>query len=118
MTGQPWATRKLWLKLLVGVITGNGLKQARLGVTMASIPGLSEEFLEAFEGMDVSAFVRVEEDGTLFARPTTRNTGVWQGAVESQGGILDAWYEPENPQAMADACDIAATIIRDAIAEE
>ena len=93
-------------------------KQARLGVTMASIPGLSEEFLEAFEGMDVSAFVRVEEDGTLFARPTTRNTGVWQGAVESQGGILDAWYEPENPQAMADACDIAATIIRDAIAEE
>ena len=94
------------------------MKQARLGVTMAGMPGISDEFVNAFEGMDVSAFVRVEEDGTLFARPTTRNTGVWQGAVESQGGFLDAWYEPENSQAMADACDRAASIIRESIAAE
>ena len=79
-------------------------KQARLGVTMASIPGLSEEFLEAFEGMDVSPFVRVEEDGTLFARPTTRNTGVWPGAVEAPGGSLAAWWEPEDNPATAAYC--------------
>jgi len=94
------------------------IKQARLGVTMAGMPGISDEFVSAFEGMDVSAFVKVEENGTLFARPCTRNTGVWQGAVESQGGFLDAWYEPENSQAMADACDRAASIIRESIAAE
>ncbi|MBR4211979.1 MAG: sugar ABC transporter substrate-binding protein, partial [Oscillibacter sp.] len=49
-------------------------KQAELGVTMAAIPGISDAFSDAFPGMDVSAFNRIEDEGTLFFRPYTRNT--------------------------------------------
>ena len=92
------------------------VKQAELGVTMAGIPGISEAFANAFEGMDVSAFTKVEEDGTLYARPGTRNSGVWQTPMKQAGGFLDAWQDVENPQAMSDACDRVAKMIRDAIA--
>ena len=94
------------------------VKQAELGVTMAGIPGISEAFANAFEGMDVSAFTKVEEDGTLYARPGTRNSGVWQTPMKQAGGFLDAWQDVENPQAMSDACDRVANMIRDAIAAE
>ncbi len=94
------------------------VKQAELGVTMAGIPGISEAFANAFEGMDVSAFTKVEEDGTLYARPGTRNSGVWQTPMKQAGGFLDAWQDVENPQAMSDACDRVAKMIRDAIAAE
>ena len=53
------------------------IKQAELGVTMAGMPGVSEAFSGAFPGMDVSAFNDVEEEGTLFFRPYSRNTTVW-----------------------------------------
>ena len=94
------------------------VKQAQLGVTMAGIPGISDDFANAFEGMDVSAFTKVEENGTLFARPGTRNSGVWQTPMKQAGGFLDAWQAPEDPQAMSDACDRVAKMIRDAIAAE
>ena len=94
------------------------IKQAKLGVTMAGIPGISEDFANAFEGMDVSAFTKVEENGTLFARPGTRNSGKWQTPMKQAGYFLDAWQAPENPQAMSDACDKVAKLIRDCIAEE
>ena len=94
------------------------IKQAQLGVTMAGIPGISEDFANAFEGMDVSAFTKVEENGTLFARPGTRNSGKWQTPMKQAGYFLDAWQAPENPQAMSDACDKVAKLIRDCIAEE
>ena len=94
------------------------VKQAQLGVTMAGIPGISEDFANAFEGMDVSAFTKVEENGTLYARPGTRNSGKWQTPMKQAGGFLDAWQAPEDPQAMSDACDRVAKMIRDAIAEE
>ena len=94
------------------------VKQAELGVTMAGIPGISDAFAGAFEGMDVSAFTKVEEDGTLYARPGTRNSGVWQTPMKQAGGFLDAWQDVENPQAMSDACDRVAKMIRDAIAAE
>ena len=94
------------------------VKQAELGVTMAGIPGISDAFADAFEGMDVSAFTKVEEDGTLYARPGTRNSGVWQTPMKQAGGFLDAWQDVENPQAMSDACDRVAKMIRDAIAAE
>ena len=94
------------------------IKQAQLGVTMAGIPGISDDFANAFEGMDVSAFTKVEENGTLFARPGTRNSGKWQTPMKQAGGFLDAWLAPEDPQAMSDACDRVATMIRNAIAEE
>ena len=93
------------------------IKQAELGVTMAAIPGISEAFGTAFEGMDVSAFTTVENDGTLYARPGTRNSGVWQTPMKQGEGFLPAWENPSDKDAMSTACDNVAKLIRDAIAE-
>ena len=93
-------------------------EQAELGVTMAGMPGVSDAFASAFEGMDVSAFTRVEEEGSLFFRPYTRNTTVWEDAIQQAGGFLDPWQNPEDPELMATACDNAQKIIEDAIAAE
>ncbi|MBQ9031811.1 MAG: sugar ABC transporter substrate-binding protein [Parasporobacterium sp.] len=92
--------------------------QAELGVTMAGMPGISDAFASAFEGMDVSAFTKIEETGTLFFRPYTQNTPVWEDAIQQQGAFLDAWLDPTNPEAMATACDNAQAIIENAIAQE
>lgn len=59
-------------------------KQAKLGVTMGGMIGVSEDFANAFPGMDVSAFVRAEEEGSLFFRPYTRNTTVWEDAIAAE----------------------------------
>ena len=92
--------------------------QAELGVTMAGMPGISDAFATAFEGMDVSAFTEVEEAGTLYFRPYTQNTPVWEDAIQQQGAFLDAWLDPTNPDTMAAACDNAQAIIENAIAQE
>ncbi|MDO4491368.1 MAG: sugar ABC transporter substrate-binding protein [Lachnospiraceae bacterium] len=94
------------------------IKQAELGVTMAGIPAISEPFAAAFDGMDVSAFDQIEAEGTLYARPGTRNSGVWNNAMKQAGGFLDAWQNPEDPAVMEQACDNVAKMIRDAIAAE
>ena len=94
------------------------LKQAELGVTMAGMKGCSEAFANAFDGMDVSAFTKVEETGSLYFRPYTRNTTVWEDAIQQAGAFLDAWQNPEDPALMATACDNAQKIIEDAIAAE
>ena len=96
----------------------NQIKQAELGVTMAGMPGISEAFSNAFPGMDVSAFDKIEEAGFLFFRPYTRNTTVWEDAIGQSGAFLDAWLDPTNPDTMAQACENAQTIIENAIAEE
>ena len=93
-------------------------KQAKLGVTMGGYMGISEEFANAFEGMDVSPFVRIEEEGTLYFRPYTRNTTVWEDAIQQTGAFLDAWQNPDDPAVMEAACDNAQKIIEDAIAAE
>ncbi len=93
-------------------------KQAELGVTMAAIPGISDAFAGAFEGMDVSAFTDVEEEGSLYIRPATRNSGVWSEPMESTEGFLPAWQNPEDEELMSTCCDNVAVLIRDAIAEE
>ncbi len=93
-------------------------EQAQLGVTMGGMLGISEDFANAFEGMDVSAFTRAEEEGKLYFRPYTRNTPVWEDALQQAGGFLDAWQDPTNPDAMATACDNAQEIIDNAIANE
>jgi multiple sugar transport system substrate-binding protein len=92
-------------------------KQAELGVTMAGIKGISDEFANAFPGMDVSAFTKAESFN-LYFRPYTRNTVVWEDALQQQGGFLDAWQDPSNAELMATACDNAQRIIEDAIAAE
>ena len=93
-------------------------KQAKLGVTMGGYMGISEEFANAFEGMDVSPFIRIEEEGTLYFRPYTRNTTVWEDAIQQTGAFLDAWQNPDDPAVMEAACDNAQKIIEDAIAAE
>ncbi len=93
-------------------------KQAELGVTMAGMPGISEEFSKAFDGMDVSAFNRIEEEGSLYFRPYTRNTTVWEDALQQEGAFLVPWQDPSDPAKMATACDNAQKIIEDAIAAE
>ena len=92
------------------------LKQAELGITMAGMPGISEEFANAFPGMDITPFLEAE-DFSLYMRPYTRNTVVWEDALQQSGGFLDAWQNPEDPAVMEKACDNAAAIIRDAIAQ-
>jgi multiple sugar transport system substrate-binding protein len=92
--------------------------QAELGVTMGGMTGVSESFASAFEGMDVSAFIDVEEEGSLFFRPYTRNTTVWEDAIQQAGAFLDAWQNPDDASLMSTACDNAQKIIDDAIAAE
>lgn len=93
-------------------------EQAELGVTMGGMTGVSEAFAGAFGDLDVSAFTRIEEEGNLFFRPYTRNTTVWEDALQQQGGFLDAWQNPDDAATMAQACDNAQQIIEEAIANE
>ena len=93
-------------------------EQAELGVTMAGMPGVSDAFANAFPGMDVSAFTRIEEEGSLYFRPYTRNTVAWEDPIQQAGGFLDAWQNPQDPAVMAAACDNAQAIIEAAIAAE
>lgn len=94
------------------------LKQSELGVTMGGMLGVSDAFSSAFDGMDVSAFIKAEEEGDLYFRPYTRNTTVWEDALQQAGGFLDAWQNPDDPAVMSAACDNAQKIIEDAIAAE
>ena len=94
------------------------LEQSELGVTMGGMIGVSDAFANAFPGMDVSAFIKAEEEGSLFFRPYTRNTTVWEDALQQAGGFLDAWQNPSDPAVMAAACDNAQAIIEQAIANE
>ena len=96
----------------------NQIKQAELGVTMAGMKGVSETFANAFPGMDVSAFTKAEEEAKLYFRPYTRNTTVWEDALQQAGGFLDPWQNPADPDLMAAACDAAQSIIEQAIANE
>ena len=93
-------------------------KQAELGVTMAGMEGMSDAFANAFDGMDVSAFTKIEENGTLYFRPYTRNTTVWEDALQQAGAFLDPWQDPSDAAKMSTACDNAQKIIEDAIAAE
>ena len=91
--------------------------QSELGVTMGGMKGVSDAFANAFPGMDVSPFIQAE-DYNLYFRPYTRNTTVWEDAIQQAGGFLDAWQNPSDPAIMAAACDNAQAIIEEAIANE
>ena len=94
------------------------LMQAELGVTMGGMKGISDAFSSAFEGMDVSAFNKIEEEGDLYFRPYTRKTTVWEDALQQAGAFLDPWQDPSDAALMEKACDNAQKIIEDAIAAE
>ena len=91
--------------------------QAEKGVTMGGMTGVSEAFANAFPGMDISAFLKAE-DYSLYFRPYTRNTTVWEDALQQKGAFLDPWQDPSDPALMATACDNAQKIIENAIANE
>jgi multiple sugar transport system substrate-binding protein len=91
--------------------------QSEKGVTMGGMTGVSDAFANAFEGMDVSAFIKAEEY-SLYFRPYTRNTTVWEDALQQKGAFLDPWQNPQDAALMATACDNAQKIIEDAIAKE
>ena len=94
-------------------------KQAELGVTMGGLKGVSEAFSDAFEGMDVSAFTKAEEDGDslCFVRAQV-DYSVGKNPMEQQQGFLAAWQNPEDAALMSTACDNVAKMIDDAIANE
>lgn len=91
--------------------------QAEKGVTMGGMTGVSDAFANAFPGMDISPFLEAE-DYSLYFRPYTRNTTVWEDALQQAGAFLDPWQNPDDPALMAAACDNAQKIIEDAIANE
>lgn len=67
------------------------IKQSELGVTMAGYIGCSEAFMNAFEGMDISAFTDVEESGTLVFRPYSKYTGRWKDNFTQL--LIPAWND-------------------------
>ena len=71
--------------------------QSELGVTMAGYIGASDAFSNAFPGMDVSAFLEMENNGTLVFRPYSKYTSRW--ADQYQRGLVEAW---NNPSVMKD----------------
>ena len=91
--------------------------QAEKGVTMGGMEGVSDAFTNAFSGMDVSPFLKAEEF-SLYFRPYTRKTTVWEDALQQAGAFLDPWQKPDDAELMSKACDNAQKIIEDAIANE
>lgn len=88
-------------------------KQSELGVTMSAIEGYSQAWTEAFPGLDVTAFTKVEEEGTLVFRPYTKYTGRWENM------FTDALIAPWNdPATMRDVCKEIAAEMNATIAEE
>ena len=72
---------------------------------------------QAFEGMDIKPFLEAE-NYSLYFRPYTRKTTVWEDALQQAGAFLDPWQKPDDAALMAKACDNAQKIIEDAIAAE
>ena len=89
------------------------LKQSELGVTMAAYKGASDAFVTAFEGMDISPFLTIEEDGTLIQHPASRYTTAWEGGFTT--GLIAAW---QNPDSMADVCREMADMMNEVLASE
>ena len=70
------------------------LKQSELGVTMAGYIGCSDAFMNAFPGMDIDAFLKMETEGTLVFRPYSKNTSVWEDAATQ--GLVALWNDPSS----------------------
>ncbi len=77
-------------------------KQSELGVTMAAFKGVSDQFASAYEGMDISAFVDIEEEGTLVFRPYSKSTGTWESRTSD--ALVAAWNAPETMEDVLRKC--------------
>lgn len=88
-------------------------KQSEYGVTMSGFKGASDAFPSAFDGMDISAFLKVEENGTLIQHPASRYTTRWEGLFTQ--GLIPAW---QNPSSMEQVCREMAADMNAILAEE
>jgi multiple sugar transport system substrate-binding protein len=88
-------------------------KQSDYGVTMSGYKGISDSFPNAFEGMDISAFLKVEENGTLIQHPASRYTTRWESLFTE--GFIPAW---QNPSSMEQVCKDMAGQMNAILAEE
>ena len=88
-------------------------KQSDYGVTMSGYKGISDSFPNAFEGMDISAFLKVEENGTLIQHPASRYTTRWESLFTE--GFIPAW---QNPSSMEQVCKDMAAQMNAILAEE
>ena len=68
------------------------LKQSELGVTLAGYVGASDAFAGAFPGMDISAFLEMENNGTLVFRPYSKYTSRWSDQYQRE--LVEAWNNP------------------------
>lgn len=89
------------------------IKQSELGVTMSGYKGCSEQFANAFKGMDLSAFIDVEENGTLVFRPYSKYTGRWEDNFTKF--FIDAWNDTSK---MTDTCHAIAEDMNKILASE
>jgi multiple sugar transport system substrate-binding protein len=88
-------------------------EQSELGVTMAAYKGCSDSFVSAFDGMDLSPFLDVEENGTLIQHPASRYTTRWESAFTTD--LIDGW---QNPSSMESVCKGLADQMNQILAEE
>lgn len=89
------------------------LKQSELGVTMAAYKGCSDSFIDSFEGMDISPFIDVEENGTLVQHPASKYTTKWESAFTT--GLIDGWKDPSQMEAV---CKNLAAQMNEILASE
>jgi multiple sugar transport system substrate-binding protein len=68
------------------------VKQAELGVTMAGMPAVSDEFRNAFPGMNIDAFLDMEEKGTLVFRPYSKSSSRWEEQYKQE--LVPCWSDP------------------------
>lgn len=91
----------------------NQVKQADLGVTMAGYKGASDGYADAFEGMDIDAFLQMESEGTLVPRPCSKYTTQWETRMSEL--LVDAWNDTSK---MEDVCRQVAQTMNATLATE
>ena len=89
------------------------MKQSELGITMAAYKDCSDAFVGSFEGMDLSPFLEVEENGTLIQHPYSKYTTRWEGMFTTD--LVPAWQDPSS---MGDVCEQVAEKMNAVLAEE
>ena len=80
---------------------------------MAAYKGCSDSFIDSFEGMDISPFIDVEENGTLVQHPASKYTTKWESAFTT--GLIDGWKDPSQMEAV---CKNLAAQMNEILASE
>ncbi len=89
------------------------LKQSELGVTMAGYIGCSDAFMNAFPGMDISAFLKMETEGTLIFRPYSKYTSRWED--QATRDLVTIWNDPSTTE---NVLNTLAADMNDLLAQE